>query len=85
MRIRVYGKVQGVFFRQSAKEQAKRLGITGFARNEPDGTVYIEAEGSEETLKEFRQWCTEGSRAADVQDVEADTDEPKHYEDFTTY
>lgn len=40
--IRIYGRVQGVGFRVSAQKKADELGITGFVRNEPDGTVYLE-------------------------------------------
>ena len=44
--ITVQGKVQGVWFRDSTMKEAKRLGINGFVRNEPDGSVYVEAEGA---------------------------------------
>jgi len=53
LNIRVSGKVQGVFFRASTKEQADQLGVKGFVRNEPNGDVYIEVEGDEEKLKIF--------------------------------
>lgn len=68
--IKISGKVQGVFFRTSAKEQAVKLGITGFVQNEPDGTVYIEAEGKDEDLKEFLAWCKEGPELAEVERVD---------------
>jgi acylphosphatase len=58
--IRVTGRVQGVGFRYSARSVARYHNIKGFVRNEPDGSVYIEAEGSEENLKEFIQWCKSG-------------------------
>jgi acylphosphatase len=47
--IRISGRVQGVFFRASTKAKAEELGISGFVQNEPDGSVYIEAEGEEAT------------------------------------
>ncbi len=84
VKIRVSGQVQGVFFRQTAKEQATQLGITGFARNESDGTVYIEAEGEEEKVDRFIEWCKTGPQLAQVTDVAATEDEPQHYEDFVT-
>lgn len=51
--IKIYGKVQGVGFRCSAGQEAKRLGIKGSAHNEPGGSVRIEAEGDEGSLKEL--------------------------------
>lgn len=68
-KITVSGNVQGVYFRDTAKRRAIKLGINGFARNEPNGTVYIEAEGSDEALAEYIKWCHEGSRQADVDTV----------------
>ena len=69
LNIRITGEVQGVFFRQSAKSEAKRLSLSGFTRNEPDGSVYIEAEGDEPALKEFLEWCHQGPRGARVNGV----------------
>jgi len=51
--IKIFGDVQGVFFRDSARRKADELGIKGFAQNEPDGTVLIEAEGRGESLEKF--------------------------------
>ncbi len=68
--VKVFGRVQGVFFRHSAKQKAKELGIKGFVRNEPDGTVYIEAEGEEENLEQFLDWCHRGPFLAKVKKVE---------------
>lgn len=82
LNIRIHGRVQGVFFRQSAKETAKRLGVDGFARNEPDGTVYIEAEGDEEALERFRNWCEQGPEFANVERVESESGEVKDYGGF---
>jgi len=67
--LRITGKVQGVFFRESAKKAADRLGLSGFVRNEPDGSVYAEAEGEEALLKEFAEWCRQGPESAEVQEV----------------
>lgn len=80
--IRVHGQVQGVFFRQSAQEQAERLGLNGFARNEPGGSVYIEAEGGENALEEFKNWCQYGSEIAQVEKVEANEGDVKSYSGF---
>lgn len=82
LRIVVKGKVQGVFFRASTKDKADELGIKGIVRNEKDGSVYIEAEGEEEVMKEFVAWCGKGSRAAKVTDVEVSGGDLKNFEGF---
>lgn len=81
--IKVYGKVQGVFFRESAREEALKLGLGGFARNEGDGAVYIEAEGGDENLKKFVDWCRKGPELAQVENIEVEYSEDlKFYRDF---
>ena len=81
--IKVSGKVQGVFYRASTKDQADALGIMGFVRNEPDGSVYIEAEAEEVTMHRFIDWCRQGPRLARVdqcQVVAKETVGFKHFE-----
>jgi len=81
--IKVYGEVQGVFFRESARQEALKLGLNGFARNEPDGAVCIEAEGNEENLKKLIDWCRRGPEMAKVTKIEVEySDELKFYKDF---
>ena len=75
-KIKVSGKVQGVFYRASTKQMADLLGIKGFVRNEPDETVYIEAEGDEEVLVKFIQWCHHGPERAQVTYVSVNEHEP---------
>jgi acylphosphatase len=65
--IRISGLVQGVFFRASTKEQADALNISGFVRNESDGSVYVEAEGDEKNLESFIAWCHHGPSRARVE------------------
>ncbi len=67
--IRVHGKVQGVFFRASTQEKARELNLTGFVQNEPNGTVYLEAEGADEALKQLVQWAHRGPLRARVDKV----------------
>jgi len=69
MTIKIFGKVQGVFFRHSAREKAKELGIVAHPRNESDGTVVIEIEGDEQAINEFIAWCHEGPPEACVDRV----------------
>lgn len=64
--LKIYGRVQGVFYRDSARRQANKFNITGFAKNESDGVVFIAAEGKEESLKKFIEWCYNGSILAKV-------------------
>ena len=60
------GKVQGVWFRACTQEQALQLGLSGWVKNCPDGTVEIHAEGEKETLEPFIDWCRKGPPAAQV-------------------
>jgi acylphosphatase len=80
--ILVYGKVQGVFYRASAMETANLFGIKGFTRNEKDGSVYIEAEGEEEKLKKFIDWCNVGPARAKVERVVTEEAGMKNYSKF---
>lgn len=68
--IRVTGKVQGVWYRKSAVQEAWQLGITGYAMNLDDGSVRIEAEGTREALDRFVAWCRVGPPRAKVADVQ---------------
>lgn len=69
--VKIYGRVQGVGFRYAAAEEAGKLGIALLAaRNEPDGSVYIEAEGEEAALQKFLAWCRRGPRGAKVERVD---------------
>ncbi|MGQ0723503.1 MAG: acylphosphatase [Candidatus Eiseniibacteriota bacterium] len=58
--IRVLGRVQGVFFRATTREAALALGVRGTVRNEPDGSVLIEAEGDDESLDRFLERVRQG-------------------------
>lgn len=82
VRIRVSGKVQGVFFRASAKDTAEGLGLSGMARNERDGSVYVEAEGEEGALERFADWCRQGPPRATVMTYVREEMEPKGYVGF---
>ncbi len=73
--VRVSGRVQGVGFRYSAASEAQKLDITGFAENNPDGSVYIEVEGEEAALKKFLAWCRKGPWLANVERVEVEWSE----------
>lgn len=83
LNIKIFGRVQGVFFRDSAQREAKKLGIKGFARNEDNGTVYIEAEGEWEVLEKFLEWCNNGPFFAKVERVEKTEGELKKFSEFS--
>ena len=79
----IYGMVQGVFFRHSAKRTAEELGLAGFVRNEPDGSVYIEAEGEREVLDKFLDWCRKGPAYAKVERVDFEfSDDLRGFSEF---
>lgn len=82
LNIHVTGKVQGVFFRASAREKATQLGVMGTARNLPDGSVFIEAEGDPEKIEELIKWCHTGPEMAKVQSVETTKGTVKGFSDF---
>jgi len=81
--IKIFGKVQGVSFRHSARLKAKELGIAGFARNELDGTVYMEVEGDDKTLGQFLEWCKHDFELAEVEKVESFPGDVEGFSDFT--
>lgn len=68
--LKIYGKVQGIFFRDSSRAMAKELNLSGWAKNETDGTVEIMAEGDDKNLKKFIEWCKYGPDHAEVEKVE---------------
>ena len=81
--VKIHGKVQGVFFRYSTKEFCEENKITGFATNLDDGTVYLEAEGTQETLDKLRKWCKNGPDMAEVDKIEVNNGTLKNYNTFT--
>lgn len=64
--ITITGRVQGVSYRANALKMALALGIQGFVQNQSDGSVYCEAEGEEDMLTRFIQWCHHGPELARV-------------------
>lgn len=65
----VTGRVQGVSFRAATEQQAGRLGLRGWVRNEPDGSVAAHFEGAPDAVAAIVAWCREGPRLARVHDV----------------
>jgi acylphosphatase len=82
VRITVTGRVQGVYYRQSAKEKADLLRITGVVQNNPDKTVTIIATGDEIALALFKDWCKTGPPHAVVSTMKADAIPLVHFDRF---
>ena len=81
-RIIVHGRVQGVFYRASTLEQAKKLKLTGTVANQSDGTVLIEAEGEIGLLDELIKWCRKGPILAKVSKLDIEEIPVKNSDDF---
>lgn len=69
-RLRVTGRVQGVFFRQSTREKARSLKLSGWVKNTQDGAVELEASGAPAAVDELVSWCHKGPPSASVAGVE---------------
>lgn len=80
--IRVVGKVQGVFYRASTKTVADELGVKGWVKNEMDGSVLIEAEGTKDKLIDLMAWCKKGPLHAKVDSIERIEVDLKHHNVF---
>ncbi len=68
--LKIHGKVQGVFFRDSSRAQAQELSLSGWTKNQTDGTVEIMAEGEDKNLVKFIEWCKYGPDHAEVEKVD---------------
>jgi acylphosphatase len=84
LRFRVTGRVQGVFFRGSTRDEARKLGLTGYANNMRDGSVEIVACGSPEALEQLGSWLQTGPPMASVAKVESSDVEYVSFRQFTT-
>ena len=76
--INVYGLVQGVFFRYTTRKVARRLGLTGYVKNMPDGSVYIEAEGPEDKINELLEFAKKGPKHAQVEKTDYEFKVPQN-------
>jgi acylphosphatase len=82
-RLRILGRVQGVFFRESMRERAEQLKVTGWVRNCPDGTVEAIAQGDAFMVGRLIEWAQRGPGAAKVDNVEVEiVEEVVHYAIF---
>lgn len=80
--IRVTGKVQGVYYRKSTQQEALRLGLKGYVKNQKNGSVYLEAEGDEESVQKLISWCKTGPERAIVQEVSVEEAPLQNFKEF---
>ncbi len=73
----VHGRVQGVFFRDSCRQEAEILGVRGWIANRSDGSVEAVFEGDASAVDEIVDWCREGPAQADVSRVDVQSEEPE--------
>ncbi|MEI8406323.1 MULTISPECIES: acylphosphatase [unclassified Kribbella] len=81
-RVVVHGRVQGVFFRDSCRREARRAGVRGWVRNAPDGTVEALFEGAEEDVERMVEWVRHGPTYARVERVDVVEERPSGHTGF---
>jgi acylphosphatase len=79
----IKGKVQGVFYRATAKDVAQELQLTGWVKNTKEGNVEIVVTGTNEKLQQFTEWCRQGPSKAEVTNVEITMEDEKAFDKFS--
>ncbi|MEO5362436.1 MAG: acylphosphatase [Magnetococcus sp. DMHC-8] len=82
-RLHIFGRVQGVYYRVSTQQEAERLGVTGWVKNRPDGSVEAEAHGPPSAVTALIAWCQHGPPGARVERVEVTDCPPADYPNWT--
>lgn len=82
VRLRIRGRVQGVWYRANAQERAGELGLRGWVRNRDDGTVESVASGDDDAIEAYIEWCRRGPPAARVDRVEVEPGDEVVEKDF---
>ena len=82
IRLIIKGKVQGVYYRQSTREKAQQLGVSGTVKNLADETVEILASGTSDQLQQLKEWCRKGPPRALVTDVQEESLAPENFDGF---
>lgn len=80
--IYVNGRVQHIGFRFFSMQKAYQYGVRGYIQNRKDGSLYIEAEGEEDQLNAFLEWCKKGPMGSKVEEVTTEEGEIKNYTSF---
>lgn len=78
----ISGRVQGVFFRHNTVKKAQELSLTGFVKNQPDGSVYCEVEGESTLVNQFIKWCYQGSSLSKVKNINITDGKIQNYSEF---
>ena len=78
----IRGRVQGVFFRAETRDRARSLGLSGWVRNAPDGSVEAVFEGDRERIESILDWCRRGPGLAEVDGLDIAWEEPRGEEGF---
>jgi acylphosphatase len=81
-RVTAHGRVQGVFFRDSTRQEAERRGVAGSVRNTGEGTVEAVFEGDEAAVDALVEFCRSGPGSADVERVDVEEEEPEGLDGF---
>ena len=81
-RVKVYGEVQGVFFRDSTRSESQTHEVAGWVTNNPDGSVEAVFEGEPDAVEAMIEFARSGPRSADVRDVEISDEEPEGLSGF---
>ena len=81
-RVVTHGRVQGVFFRDTARREAESRGVSGWVSNRPDGAVEAVFEGEEEAVESMLRFVREGPRGAEVERIEVTEEEPEGLSGF---
>lgn len=81
-KIQVWGRVQGVGYRQACLKEARFRGLKGFVKNLSDGSVYVEVEGEKPQLDEMLNWCKIGTGYGYVEEVQLEISEAKNHSSF---
>ena len=81
-RVTAHGRVQGVFFRDSTRQEAERRGVAGSVRNTGEGTVEAVFEGDEAAVDALVEFCRSGPGSADVERIDVEEEEPEGLEGF---
>lgn len=81
-RVRVHGRVQGVFFRVETRDRARSLGLTGWVRNCADGSVEAVFQGERERVQSMVDWCGRGPAGANVESADVTWEEPTSEDGF---
>jgi acylphosphatase len=84
-RLVIHGRVQGVYFRDSMRQLAQQLGVTGWVRNRRDGTVEAMAQGAPIVVDKMIEWAREGPEFAQVTDVQIEDAENSPFDNFAIF